>query len=450
MSDGGPSRPGDPVQDGPLVRRAVSRFMVSIVFTLLVLLVAAFLLGSRMARDQALREARARAISIAQTQVSPLLGADVRAHRAGAIDRLDQVMSDQVARGSVRHVKVWSVDGEVLWSDERALIGRRFPLPGEVRELGSGEAFAELSDLSKAENVAERQDGQLLEVYVDARGADGSPFVFEAYLSTDRLRAEQRAITTAIFGVATGVLVLFAGAVLPMGVSLARRVERGRQDRLRLTRQALYASDLERRLIAQELHDGVIQDLAGISYLLPNLQSRVERGRANATDAHTFTRIGELLARDVSALRSMLVQIYPPDLEVAGLRAAAETLAQSAAEAGISVDLAIPSDLRMPRETTRLAYGVLREGMRNCVKHSHAENVLALVEIDGDDVVVAVVDDGRGLSDAGDGPLGSREGHFGLRLLRDTIADVGGHLLLTDSEDGGARLEARFPAVSHA
>ena len=63
-------------------------------------------------------------------------------------------------------VKLWSRDGTILYSDEPALIGQRFELGEDERELfATGGAEAELSDLAEPENRYERQEGKLLEAH---------------------------------------------------------------------------------------------------------------------------------------------------------------------------------------------------------------------------------------------------------------------------------------------
>ena len=63
-------------------------------------------------------------------------------------------------------MKIWSRDGRILYSDEPAIIGQRFGLGAEERELfTTGGADAELSDLSQPENRYERQEGKLLEAH---------------------------------------------------------------------------------------------------------------------------------------------------------------------------------------------------------------------------------------------------------------------------------------------
>jgi signal transduction histidine kinase len=434
--------------DPSLVRRALFRFATSIVVTLAVLAVGAFYVGDRIAREEALREARLGAAALADNLAAPLVDQAVRAHTPGASDQLTTLMNNRMRDGSVRHVKLWSRDGDVIWSDQKQIVGRHFDLPADVRELfETGGSFAEVSDLTRAENVAERGDGQLLEVYVASEDLEGNPFIFEAYLSTHRLKDDQKAIVTALFGLSIGVLLLFALAVLPLGVSLARGVERSRLARSKLTRHALHASDLERRRIAQILHDGVIQDLAGIGYLLPILRQRMLKGATNATDANSLARIGDLVTRDVAALRSMLTDIYPPDLARDGLAASVDELAQDLVAAGMRVDVSVPTELALPLDTARLAYRVAREAMHNVLKHSQAEQVAVRVVADEPDVVVSVTDDGVGLPDTYDGVGAAVDGHLGLRLLRDTIDDLGGRLVLSRGDEGGTRVEARFPLV---
>ena len=65
-----------------------------------------------------------------------------------------------------------------------------------------------------------------------------------------------------------GALILLALIQLPLAWQLARRVRRTQDEREKLLRHAIEASDVERRRIARDLHDGVVQDLAAVSYSL--------------------------------------------------------------------------------------------------------------------------------------------------------------------------------------
>jgi signal transduction histidine kinase len=411
------------------------------VVLLLVLIVATLLLANRIAEQEALRDARSQAYNIANLVVAPLVNAKIRDHAPGSSAELATVIDNRMSDGSVIHIKLWNRDGTVLWADEKNLVGRRFPLTQDVQRLfGTRQVTAEVSPLTKAENAGERQDSELLEVYAGTRDADHEPMVFEAYFSTDSMRLDQQAIYRSYLPLLIAALLLFQMAVLPLALSLARRVERGLAERSGWMRHALLASDLERRHIAQDLHDGVIQDLAGLSYAMPTLEAELSDGSASPKARETSRRVSQILSRDVAALRSMMTDIYPPDLDGQGFATAVRDLARGAGERGVQVQVDMAPDLRIPMDTARLAYRIVREGLRNIAKHAQATAASVEVRRESELLVVSVSDNGRGVQDA---PVA--DGHLGLVLLEDTVRDLGGVMALRSESSGGAVLEASFP-----
>jgi signal transduction histidine kinase len=423
------------------VRQAVVRFAISTVVLLLVLMVATLMLANRIARDEALRDARSHGFAIGNLVAAPLVDAGVRAHVPGASTELTTVMGNRMSDGSVIHIKLWDKDGTVFWSDEKQLVGRRFALSPGVRALfGTRAVTAELSQLTKAENAGERGHGELIEVYAGTRDADNQPMVFEAYFSADSMRHDQQAIFRNYLPVVAAALLLFALAVMPLALSLARRVERGLAERSSWMRHALLASDLERRRIAQDLHDGVIQDLAGLSYAMPTLEAQLAGGAGGAAGRETAHRVSAILRRDVAALRSMMTDIYPPDLEGPGLGPAIQDLARGAAGRGVQVQVDLAPELSINPDSARLAYRVAREGLRNVTTHAQATAATVQIRRESERLVVSVADNGRGLQDTA-----VADGHLGLRLLEDTVRDLGGQMTLRSLPSGGAMLEASFP-----
>jgi signal transduction histidine kinase len=430
----------------PVVRSAVVRFTVWSLVMLLVLTAGAVLVANQIAKRQALADARAQASAIANKLAAPLVNREVRERGLPAADRLNTVMMTRMADGSVRHVKLWDEDGRVIWSDEQDLVGQKFPMEEDVTELfNTKAATAELSDLSKEENQFEQSEGELLEVYAGTFDADGEPLVFEAYLTTEQMRSAAQTILVNLVPLILGTLALFMLAVLPLAMSLARRVERAQLDRSKMMRHALLASDLERRRIAQDLHDGVIQDLAGLGYVLPTAQREIHEGGNLALARTTLDRATGMLQQDVVRLRSLLTDLYPPDLQGQGLVSAVGDLVQTmTSDAGLDATVRIDPALDVPVDAGRLAYRVVREGLRNVVKHADANSVVVEVRREADDVLVRVADDGRGPVSA---PGVTPRGHLGLRLLKDTLSDFGGRLDLEPGPRQGTALLARFPVA---
>jgi signal transduction histidine kinase len=223
-------------------------------------------------------------------------------------------------------------------------------------------------------------------------------------------------------------------------VSLARDVRKGQVERAVIARHALLSSELERRRIAQDLHDGVVQDLAGLGYALPAVTAMIVDGPRGDTARRVAGQISGILERDVMALRTLLTDIYPPDLADEGLGLAIDRLADDARRSGPQVVVEVEDELDLPLEVAEIICRVIREGLRNVVTHADAARVRVDVSRHGDVLDVRVADDGRGVPEEG-----ARPGHLGLRLLADSLEFAGGELTLRGLHPTGAALHARLP-----
>lgn len=447
MLRGAPDRHrGSRTRASPSVRLELLRFVALGLAAVLILSGVTLVLAQRLAEHWALEDARVQAGNLASRLVAPLVDARVRAAAPGALEDLDLVMDNRMRDGSLAHAKVWDEGGRVLWSDDPAMIGRTYDLSPEVRQLfGTHGSTARISALDRAENAGQRGEGELVEVYAGELDRDGRPVVFEAYLTTERLQDDSEALVALLVPLVVGAMLLLLLVLLPIAVSLTRRVEHAEQERGRLARHALRASERERRRIAGDLHDGVVQDLAGLGYALPTAARELRAGGDPDQAIAVVERATELLRDDVARLRSLMVDIYPPDLRGGGLRDALHHLVRTEAhEAGLRAEVLVPATLTLPPDVGRLAYRVVREGVRNVVKHAEATRVRVVVREEGAEVCVSVTDDGRGIDDEAAAPAG----HLGLRALYDTLEDFGGSLRLGRADDtGGTVLVARYPAA---
>lgn len=443
---GAPHRRADSL-DRSAVRVALTRFVIGSVVTLLVIVAISFLVARLVSRDVALDEAKSRALNIADGLAAPLVTTSFRDGDPGAMSDMNRLMSRRMSDSSIRHIKIWSDDGTILWADESDLIGRHFPLDAEQRHaLRTGAATAEYSALDAAENVDERDEpGPVLETYVGAVGADGSRILFETYTTPEQVAARQQAILRATVIVGLIALAVFAVAQVPLSLRLARGVERAHRDRERMTRHALMSSELERRRIAQDLHDDVIQELAGVGYVLPTVTERVQTQQVDPRrDSALLERLQDLLTRNVQRLRSMMTEIYPPDLSGDGLANAIQGMAEDASSDLCHVELRMEPGLVLREGAARLTYRLVREGLRNVVTHAEASSALVELRRESGVVHVLVADDGRGVEISPDGQVLEPEGHLGLRLLKDSVADAGGELVLEPNQPHGTRLRASF------
>ena len=242
-------------------------------------------------------------------------------------------------------VKVWSSDAVVIWSDDERLIGRRFELePQDAALLTTLGSTAEFTTLEREENVYEAHVGEVAEIYLGFVDRTGQPLLLELYVPVAGLEAETRAQVRTLLPLTLGGPALLLLILLPLALSMARRIDDAGAERSSLLRHAVAASALERRRIAGDLHDGVVQDLAGLGYALPAIGRSLPSG-TDADDARQkLDRVTEIVKRDVSALRSVITDIYPPDLHEGGLVPAAQLLFSEVRYAGIEVDVHIDAD----------------------------------------------------------------------------------------------------------
>ncbi|NUO90789.1 MAG: hypothetical protein HOQ18_08195 [Dermatophilaceae bacterium] len=394
------------------------------------------------ASDIAVKDDSARGVSLARSVIAPLVDRAVRAGDRSAMGRLDAALASPLRDSALVRAKVWGQDDRIIWSDARELHGETFTLePEEAALFGTDSVQATVSDLTKPENAHEQAFDQLLEVYAAARDADGVPILVESYWNTDSIVRDEIVISFRTVPLALGLLMLVLLTLAPVALSLARRVDTAQTDRIALLQHALDASDTERRRISRELHDGVIQDLTSLGYVLPAVQRHLPEDAS--PEMEVLQSLDERLKADIASLRGVLTDLYPVSLAREGLAAAVEQLAEPARSHGLTVTVEVQEELHtVSREATQLAYQVIREGLRNVVKHAAASTVRVCVLLDGDDIVVRVEDDGVG------GPvLASGAGHLGLFLIEDSVTEMGGSFSVGPSASGGTRLVARFPKM---
>ena len=418
------------------VREAMIRYVAIGLATIALISVVGVWLFHRAGQAEAIRDAKDQTRIAAQGSVEPALSDGLLREQPSALDAVDRVIQERVLSrpdNAIARVKIWDSSGRIVYSDQSALIGKRYQLGADEREaFESGRVTAEVSDLSKPENRYERGMGRLLEVYLPIRTPSGRPLLYETYYRSSFISARAGRIFRQFAPVMIGALALLALIQLPLAWWLARRIQRGQDERERLLERAIDASDVERRRIARDLHDGVVQDLAAVSYSL----AAAAEGAPAPYDSNLRTAAAET-RHGIGQLRTLLVEIYPPELHRAGLSAALADLLGAASGRGLKTSLDVDPDLRLEPETEALFFRIAQEAVRNAVKHAGAESVTVRVAASDTGARLVVEDDGRGFDPAAAGG----EGHFGLRVLEGLARDAGGELEIDSAPGAGARIK---------
>ncbi|MEY2517437.1 MAG: two-component system, NarL family, sensor kinase [bacterium] len=428
----------------PRVDSAVARFMLGSILAIAVIVVGGFVVLRGIAVTEAKKDTLDRVQSLGRiVELSGLRDSIVRRNPA-AITHLDDVVQTQVLSDSIVRVKLWTRSGTILYSDVPALMGRHFGLgPEELELFRNGKADSELSDLRKPENQFERQEGQLLEAYTVIRAPDGTPLLFEIYETLDSTDASASSLLAAIAPpLIAGVIVLVL-LQMPLAWSMARRLQRGHHEREALLSSAVEASSRERRRIAADLHDGVVQDIAGVAFGLAPLAAGAAR-RGDEAEAGVLREATGTLRQGVRDLRTLLVEIHPPNLDSAGLRVALSDLLSPLEKAGIATSLEV--DEAATGNHDALVYRAAREAIRNARRHAQPQSVRVAVTCSpGGSTRLVVADDGEGFSAQARERRGE-QGHLGLTLLEEVVTQAGGTLTVRSAPGKGTTIEMQLPA----
>jgi signal transduction histidine kinase len=352
------------------------------------------------------------------------------------------VVRERVLRDPIVRVKIWTASGRIVYSDAPSLIGARYPLGAAQREaLRTGGLDADVSDLAEPENRLERHYDKLLEVYMPIRASNGRPLLFEAYQRFSSISDSGRHLWLKFTPALIGALLLLVLLQLPLAWSMARRLRQGQEERETLLRTTLEASDSERRRIARVLHDGVVQELAGVSYSLSAAAERAGAGGDRGIE-EALRRAASQTRDSMRALRSLLVEIYPPRVHEAGLEPALRDLLAPLAREGVETSVTVERGLALGPAVDAHLFRAAQEAIRNVAAHAAAQNVSVSVRREGPVVALSVIDDGTGFEREGAAP---GNGHFGLRLLSDLAAETGGRLEVDSAPGAGTRVTMEVP-----
>jgi two-component system, NarL family, sensor kinase len=428
--------------DGFEISRLVIRYALTGLVTLILVSVVTAFVSRRLGTQEAIEDARRVASITATAAVEPVLQDSIAELDADAIVAVDDAVRFQVLERvpSLLRVKIWSRDGTIVYSDEGRLIGDRFELDEGALEVLDGPpngSSAEVSDLSEPENRYEEPALKLLEVYMPVTTPSGERFLYEAYFRYDGVVEAGRRAWLRFAPVTLGSLLFLEVLQVPLVMSLARRLRRTQEQREHLLQQAIEATDAERRRIASDLHDGVVQDLAGVTFALAATARRVD-GEA----ATQVAQAGDQVRDAVRSLRSLLVEIYPPNLYSEGLEAALGDLLAKVEPRGIEATMAVdvPDDLGL--DATQLIYRTAQEGLRNVVAHADARRVDLSVSTRPDKVVLRVIDDGCGLDPDN---IPHKAGHLGLRALAGLASSKGSAIIIESAPGQGTELRLEVP-----
>jgi len=364
-----------------------------------------------------------------------------------ADETFDRVVRERVLGPPITRVRIADETGLIVYSTKVGLVGQRVELSAEELDaLRTGATTASRDDGSDPTRLGGGRTGRSLDVSVGMQSPSGQ-MLLQMSQPYEVVWLTSRAVWLTLLPsllVALGLLYLVKAA---FAFLLARDLYVVQDEREQLLVTALAAADRERTLIASDLHDGVVQGLAGASYTLTDAANRT-RAAGQAEMADTLADTAGSLRRWVRELRSLIVTVTPPGLHSEGLAATLTDLVATLEARGIDVEL----DVQVPDALTEtgesLVYRVAQESVRNIVRHAQASTVQMVAAAEDGWLQLRVSDDGQGFNPS---ISSRRQGSVGLDLLAALVHQRGGNLRVesaTGQGTTGLRAAPRCTACS--
>lgn len=226
-------------------------------------------------------------------------------------------------------------------------------------------------------------------------------------------------------------------------IGLVRNITSERQAAAELAemrRRMLESAELERLRLAQELHDGPMQDLYGAIFQISEFHDP-ERQHDLAPSLDTLRSVA-------GTLRSICGELRPPTLSNLGLERAIRSHSDKLQDQHpeLTIELHLSRDQQELPEQMRLAlYRIYQQCMANVLRHAHASQVMVAFHLDEHAIKMDVWDNGCGFTMPEKWVDLLRKGHYGLASVAERVQALGGTLQIESSAGGGTLVHVVVP-----
>ena len=212
--------------------------------------------------------------------------------------------------------------------------------------------------------------------------------------------------------------------------------------RRRLEEALHQATVLEQRRLGHDLHDGLGQELTGLSLLASGLARR--HGERDPELAGALATLAEIAARAIGTCKDVARGLAPVEDAEHGLAAALVRLTESFPDSGGRVAITFAEETSAPSQVPLAAcnhlYRIAQEALSNAVRHSGARTVRVELRTERERLRLRISDDGRGL-----GSHDAQHAGMGLRTMRHRASAIGARLSITAGRHGGTVVTCDCP-----
>ncbi len=258
------------------------------------------------------------------------------------------------------------------------------------------------------------------------------------YLASDGQTVWVRINVSAVYNTAGAIQFIIA---MVENITTKKQIE---EELNEMRRRLMQGRELERLKLAQDLHDGPLQEIIGVIFQVESL----ENSNLQENDKTSLQAIQASLHQLSDSIRNICGELRPPTLIPFGLEKAIRSHIDGfrSAHPEINVNLDLAQDGRTLAENPRIVlFRIFQETLNNVVRHSQASEVNIRFALDQDEASLEIKDNGIGFELPTRWIRLARQGHLGLVGSLERIEEIGGNLVVTTAPAQGTTILASIP-----
>jgi PAS domain S-box-containing protein len=211
-----------------------------------------------------------------------------------------------------------------------------------------------------------------------------------------------------------------------------------------LQHRLMKGREAERLRVAQDLHDGPLQQIIGVSYQVQALKNAIKEN----PDRETLQSMQDALQQLARSVRNICSELRPSTLIPFGLERTIVSHARGlqAAHPELKIELALAHDGQRLSEHIRIVlFRIYQEALNNVIRHAQASNVWVRFSLSRGQAILEIQDDGVGFELPNRWIKLARQGHLGLVGAMERAQDVGGRLSIQTAPGQGTLIRAVLP-----
>jgi signal transduction histidine kinase len=460
------------LQNGdPHPHNIVGEFAIAATFVIVLGMIAVGMWLTSQIRDGVVKQTTFSTALYMERYIQPRIQ-ELRVSRslsANAMGELDRIVTQRLIAQHLLSVKVWLLDGTLVYSTNKSIIGTRFPVADALLAATNGQIASEYGDVKAEENLYEKSLGvDLIEVYAPMFDPETQRLyaVAEFYINANALQADLSARyfkSWLVVGSMALLMILLTSGVVMRGNETIKQQHRALQIQVKklsalltenrdlgvkieaATRDKTVILDQYLQRITADLHDGPAQQLALASLRLNSLSEGFDQSsRSKRDNGMKLAAIQDVLRDAMGEIRTIAAGLTLPELNPLSL---SETLELAANMHQHRTGTTVERDIGELPASTSIAlksnlYRFAQEGLNNAFKHASGVDQKLSAHVVGSSIVVAISDRGAGFTQ---NAQNVEKGKLGLQGLKNRIAILGGDFELKTGPSDGTCIIATVP-----